>query len=408
MPALTRPQHQSVAYLWQDKTKTILSTYDKQTGSKKNLLTFSENASVAANVSPDGHWIIVTQLTRGVGNAIKLVRIDGAYAQTLYCSASDNLLSSVLLSPNQHSLVFSESSNPILANPQFTLKRLDMATGKIQTLLSSLQPGYPGIQTLPQALGGTATQASSQQSQANIHAYSQLFMPQPGPPPVLGYLALKWASNSSLYLQSTSLVLSGGGIPPHDLYQLLDINKPVEQQSSNLKSLTAPLKQTNCDSYDITADNTQLICSGGPLYGDPRRPAVRVEAVSGQSLHTVFTASPDDQVFARAARDHTILFTVNNVKTNVAQFYQINTDGSALKLLASAKASEYTFESYTKSGDNSYLPWTNVSRDGKYYALISTTNYINSLVIGKMNGGSSNPNKIATNLQLRIVGWTAA
>ncbi|GCE28963.1 hypothetical protein KDA_44470 [Dictyobacter alpinus] len=402
MPALTSPQHQDVAYLWQDHAKTVLSEYDTQTGNKKKLLTFTENDNVNANVSPDGHWIIVTQSTSDLENAIKLVRIDGAYAQTLYCSTSDNFLSSALLSPNQHSLVFSEV-NP---NTQtFTLNKLDMSTGKVQALLSSLQPGYPGVPIQPQAIGDTSTQASSQQPQANIHYYSQLLMPQSGKPPITGYIPFKWAGNSSLYLQSAAVVPSGGGAFPNNLYQLLDINKPVEQQSNNVKSLTAALKQGSCYNYDITADHTQLICSMGPSNPlDPTQPGVGVAAVNGTSLHNIFTASSSNQmVLASTPSGHMVLFIVNDVKTKLAQFYQINSNGTALKLITSAKAAEYAYEGYgARKG------YANVLHDGKYYALLAFTNSTNMLVIGKLAGGSPTTTKISDDIETRIVGWTAA
>ncbi|GER91631.1 hypothetical protein KDW_57930 [Dictyobacter vulcani] len=140
--------------------------------------------------------------------------------------------------------------------------------------------------------------------------------------------------------------------------------------------------------------------------GDTTIPAVKIKPVSGGALHTLFTAPLNSQVLARAPRGQIILFTVNNDTTHVAQLYRINTDGTALKLLTSAKASYYTYDNY---GDNSYLPWTNVSHDGKHYAILKGTNHTISLVIGNIDGGSPTTIAVSDNLILtHIVGWTTA
>ncbi|GER91624.1 hypothetical protein KDW_57860 [Dictyobacter vulcani] len=186
MPALTTPQHQSVAYLWQDNTHVTLSKYDTKTHNKQNLLTFSmAHDYVAANVSPDGHWIIVNQSTDGQTDALKLIRVDGKYTQTLYCAKGNNDLSGVLLSPDQHYLVFNERDINTMTD---TLKLLDLSTGKIRVVLSSQQPGYPGATT--------QQQASRQQPQVQMSFASQL-MPLSGPPPMTIYIPLKWRATAA-------------------------------------------------------------------------------------------------------------------------------------------------------------------------------------------------------------------
>ncbi|GHO87987.1 hypothetical protein [Dictyobacter formicarum] len=399
MPALTTPQHQSVVYLWQKNTNAIVRRYDPLTGNKKDLFTFpNPYNNAAANVSPDGHWIIINRPAEGGGYVIQLVRIDGAYAQTLYCSSSSDFLSGVIISPNQHYLVFNEKNQNTLTD---TLNLLDMTTGKIQTILSSLQPGYPGASAQQQAPNRLSVRANNQQQPLGEMRYASLFMPQGGPAPITAYIPLKWASNSSLYLLGVPVVVGSGSLP-HQLYQLLDIKKPVDQQSTNLKSLTALLKQDGCQSYDITPDHRQLICSSYPMFGgDPTAPAVNVESISGGSLHPIFIAPTGSQVFARAPRAQTILFIVNTIPTHVSQLYRINVNGTGLKLLASSKASEYFYD------PDSYLPWTNVSRDGKHYVIRGrgSNDGTNTLVIGDLNGGS--PTTVSTETPEFIVGWTA-
>ncbi|WP_162005688.1 hypothetical protein [Dictyobacter vulcani] len=178
-----------------------------------------------------------------------------------------------------------------------------------------------------------------------------------------------------------------------------------------MKSFAAQQNQSECQSYqsyDISTDQTKLICSVNPVMGpNTIVPAIKVKPISSGSWHTIFTAPLSSQVLARASRGQMILFTVNDVATHVAQLYRINTDGTQLKLLTSAPAAEYSFDSYG-AGNNSYLPWTNVSHDGKYYAILQTTNSKDSLIIGNIHGGSATTMPVANNFQANIVGWTAA
>ncbi|GLV58639.1 hypothetical protein KDH_54690 [Dictyobacter sp. S3.2.2.5] len=409
MPALTHPQHQSVVYLQHKNATETLSSYDPLTGNKQDLLTFPNDVhNVEAHVSPDGHWVtIVRTMQQGLHYAIQLVRVDGSYAQTLYCSPTGDSLSGALLSPNQRYLVFNERMGQ--STPEDALNLLDMKTGKVQTILSSLQPGYPGMAPSQQASVKPSAPVSYQLPQGRMR-YANLSMPQPGLPPITAYIPLKWASDSSVYMLGMP-VIPGSGSLPHQLYQLLDVKKPVTQQSTNVKSITAPLKQDGCQNYDITPDHRKLICSAYPAFGgDPTVPGVNVEPISGGSLQSLFTAPTGSQVFARASRAQTILFIVNTIPTHVSRLYSINVNGTGLKLLASANATEYYYTSYGNLLDlNSYLPWTNTSRDGKHYAILgsnNSTNITNTLVIGALNGGA--PTTVSTVHPDLIVGWTAA
>ncbi|GCE05380.1 hypothetical protein [Dictyobacter aurantiacus] len=410
MPAFPHPQHQSVVYLRHQNAAEILSSYDPLTGNKRDLLTIPDDIyNVEAHVSPDGHWVtIVRTAPQGQHPAIQLIRVDGKYIQTLYCSPTAEGLSGALLSPDQRYLVFNEGKGQSM--PGDALKLLDMKTGKVQTILSSLQPGYPGMASSQQASVKSSAPVSYHLLQGGMR-YASLSMPHPGQPPVTEYIPLKWASNSSVYMLGMP-VIPGSGAVPHQLYQLLDIKKPVTQQSTDVKSITAPLKQDGCQSYDITPDHQKLICSAYPMFGgDPTLPGVNVEPISGGSLQSIFTAPTGSQVYARAPRAQTILFIVNTIPTHVARLYSINANGTGLKLLASANASEYYYASYGNLTDlNSYLPWTNVSHDGKHYAILegsgSGATLTSTLIIGNVNGGA--PTTVSTIHSGSIVGWTAA
>ncbi|WP_151759253.1 hypothetical protein [Dictyobacter vulcani] len=210
MPPLTILEHPGVVYLWWYNTHATVRKYDTLTGENHDLFTtHSGNANVTANVSPDGHWIIINELTDAGVTAIELVNVNGSYKQTVYCSQRNSSLSGVLLSPDQHSLIFNEQNQHKQTD---TLNILDMTTGKVRTVLSSLQPGYPGAPAPQQAVGGTPAQASSQQPAVEPR-YASQFMPQPGLPPMKMYIPLKWISNSSLYLMGTSMLPSSAQCP---------------------------------------------------------------------------------------------------------------------------------------------------------------------------------------------------
>ena len=402
LPPLTGKQHQSVVYLSQKNTSTVVSKYDTKTGKKKDLFTFfnPNNSSVETSISPDGHWVTITLLRTDGSSVIQLVRIDGSYAQTLYCSKGTDFVSGVLLSPDQHHLAFNETDQ----NTQVTtLKVLDTTTGQISIELSSQQPGYPNELTLQRSVNSPVYQATRQESPTQAIKYSVRLMPQPGPRPNNAYIPIRWASKSSIYLLQIPTI-AGSGSLPHQIYQLLDINKHVDQQSSNVKSIAASLQQNGCFSDDISSDQTQLICSTGPAHPmDPTKPSVNVEPISGGTLQTIFNAPTNSQVLARAAQGKTILFTVDNGGTS-SQLYRVQTNGTGLKLLTSTNLPDIEY-SIERSGSE-FLPWTNASFDGKQYTVESlNVKGENSLIIGSMNGGTTTT--IATHI-LTLVGWTAA
>jgi hypothetical protein len=165
-----------------------------------------------------------------------------------------------------------------------------------------------------------------------------------------------------------------------------------------------PLQQDECLSYNITSDNTRLICSAGPVIPpDTTAPSINVEPITGGTLQTVFKTPSNSQVLALASQGQTILFAVDNI-ANGYQFYRVQTDGTHLKLLTSTKVSNNAYPMWDPTAG--FLPWTNISFDGKQYALESTnSNSSSALVIGSMSGGATTT--ISTNV-LTLIGWTMA
>jgi hypothetical protein len=382
-----------------------LRRYDVAARTTQDIFTVNDATGVGANVSPDGQWVVFASIVQGDAQGIQLVRVDGKYHQTLYCTQNQHGLSGMVLSPDQHTLVFNEEGAYDTQNPRSqgdTLYALDMTTGKLHVMLSSSQPGYPG--TPAQAASTSSFHAYSDHLQQNERTSGQ-FMPLPGPTPITIYLPIKWASNSSVYLLGRPIE-PGSGVQPHDLYQLLDISKDVSQQSSNLKLLTQQLHQNACLDYDITLDNTQIVCNANPIMGGSSTTAIKIEAIAGGTLKSVYSAPNDTQVLARAISDTTMLFTLDKLESG-SQLWKVNMDGTgATQLMATAASSHLlSFALY------SYLPGANISRDGSMYALRSydLTNSVDTLLVGSMNGGT--PTTFATSTQggaFALVGWTSA
>ena len=140
MSPLPPGNHPNLVYVSQQGDTSVLQRYDAVTGSQQTILRLQTETIQKANVSPDGQWILLRSLLQGQ-IAIQLIRVDGQQLQTLYCAPVQDNIDDALLSPDQHALVFNQENQDGLS----TLYLLDVATGKLRTVLSPLQPNYPGI-----------------------------------------------------------------------------------------------------------------------------------------------------------------------------------------------------------------------------------------------------------------------
>lgn len=105
----------------------------------------------------------------------------------------------------------------------------------------------------------------------------------------------------------------------------------------------------------------------------------------------------------RAINGDTLLFLVENTRGDTSQngLWKINADGTGLFRLTTEKAEERSsFDNYPFYYQPS--PWSNVSRDGRMYALQVDDADTGILLFGSLGGGSSHI--LAASGEL--VGWT--
>jgi len=137
---MTVGNHANVVFLDQQSENTLLQRYDATTGAIQTILQIHQaDPALGTNVSPDGQWVLFGAVIQSQ-SAIQLVRMDGQQLQTLYCAPPQSTVGNLVLSPDQHNLLFSQVN---LDETESILYLLDMRTGKLQTELSSLQPNYP-------------------------------------------------------------------------------------------------------------------------------------------------------------------------------------------------------------------------------------------------------------------------
>ncbi len=139
MPPITVGNHANVVFLAQQGDNTLLQRYDATTGAIQTILQIQSGPAPGTNVSPDGQWALFEAVVQSQ-SAIQLVRMDGQQLQTLYCAPPQTGIGNVVLSPDQHYLVFNQVNSDETA---CILYLLDMRSGKLQAELSSLQPNYP-------------------------------------------------------------------------------------------------------------------------------------------------------------------------------------------------------------------------------------------------------------------------
>lgn len=398
MPSMTVGNHASVVFLALQSARTLLQRYDVTTGATQTILQIQQtNPVLGANISPDGQWALFGALLQGQW-AIQLVRMDGQQLQTLYCASQQDTVDSLVLSPDQHYLVFGQLNAD---ETEGSVYLLDMKTGKLQTEVSSLQPNYP-------VFGQYAAQASS------LSSYSSPFSPhmkaseglqaQLNP---LGskhyplFFPVKWATNSSVYLLGKLIATPS---PPPQLVLLRDITKDVSQQGNNVQPVLVSPETNNCQDVDVTADNRHIMCSVYTQFGPIGPSSIMLQPATGGALHTIYSNPAGGALNARAlSNPSTILFTLSRANEPPALF-KINSDGSGLSQVMAGSTKETLLNLAA-----SYLPWSNASRDSRLYSLqlydLATDKQ--TLVYGHMSGGA--PVSFASSTSgngLNIVGWT--
>lgn len=398
MPPMTVGNHATVVFLALQNEYTLLQRYDVTTGATQTILQIPQASPVlGTNISPDGQWVLFGAWVQGQ-SAVQLVRMDGQQLQTLYCTPAGYSVSSLVLSPDQHYLVFSQRNE---TGAESMLYLLDMRTGKLQTELSTLKPNYP-------VFGQYASQASSlvllspflHNAKVSKVTEGQQFNSL-GSKQFPMYVPMKWATNSSVYLLGGVVATPS---PSPQLLLLRDITKDVSQQGSNVQPVMATPEANNCQDVDVTSDNRHIICSVYTQFGPVGPSSVLLQPTTGGAFHAIYRNPAGGSLNARAlSNPSVVIFTLYRASQPPALF-KVNSDGSGLSQLMAGSTTQTLLNLAA-----SYLPWSNASRDSTLYALqlYDLTMSKETLVYGHMSGGV--PVAFASSTAgngLNIVGWT--
>lgn len=384
MRSLALGSHPTIAYIFNEGTADApsfaeLKRYDVTTGSKTVIVHLLQTNISSAQVSADGQWLLfvsdVFQPGPDGGVAqLQLVRMDGQGLQTLFC-APRWTVRGVQWSPDQKFIVFSL----VMVPGNLRLFLLNLATGTVQTELSFTDMSY-------------------------------------------GYLARTWPNNTWVYVVGVPVDTSSS---EESLY-LLDTGKGPDQHQHDLQRVIPPTQPAYCWDFDSDYEATRLVTSsctetspaGPTTQGVQQGPSsISVQSITGGSAHITFT-SPTlaiTQVRLLGFKSSRLLLILENqnfgtsasVDTSQNGLWQINTDGSGLTRLTTESAGdESSFNRFSQ------YPWSNVSLDGKMYALqvthVQGADPITHLVFGSLDGGSATSfasAHVGTEM-VEVAGWT--
>lgn len=370
--------HQNIVYIVNQgpsnaPTLGTLKRYDVTTGNKTEILNLSNTSISEAQVSADGQWILFVAVASGQ-TKLQLIRMDGKGLQTLYCTTPP--------------------SNG--ANTASSLHDVQWSSDQKLVIFDSYTSNGSAVDLLN-------TQNGSVQAEISLKGTG------------IDYPPLTWLDTTRVYLLAPEI--DG---PSGSLY-LLDTSKGANQNPQNLQVVVAP-SNSFCWDSDSSYDGTQLYTSGcttdpnpsRPGIGDQRGPStINVRAATGGASHTIYSNANMAITAVRAINKTTLLFLVENnsfignADTSRNGLWKVNTDGSGLTRLTSdgagVSAGPSNFSLFTQN------PWSNVSRDGKLFALQhnSANGKTQSLLFGSLNGGTPTTfASISDGTQLAIVGWT--
>jgi serine/threonine protein kinase len=334
-----------------------VKSYDTVTGNKVEIKKTANTRIDEAQLSQDGQWVLFTAHVAGQSE-IRAVRMDGQGLQTLYCSQSGSRIAGTQWSFDQKLVAFDVEQD----SGRTITYILNMANGSLQAELVSAAPG-------------------------------------------LAYLPRTWLDNKRVLLVGFA---QNSDAPPQNVY-ILDATKGANQQASSLQQVYT--SNQPCWDFDSSFDTTRLFvnqCTPGQALGSS---TVGFQPATGGTLNTFFT-SPTLAINAVRviAPDDTLLATANNTNqgvngdTSKDGLYLLKTDGSNPSLLTLNNAGETSnlnlFSQYF---------WSNVSRDGKSYALEMSSSSTNryTLLFGSLSGGTPTTfADISDGTIIEIAGWT--
>lgn len=316
MPSLMLGTHQNIVFTSSDYNNpsnftsptAVLQRFDVTTHKTIAILKLPDTYIQDAQISSNGEWIVfVARLADH--DELRLVRIDGEYAQTLLYSQPYAAFSHIQWSPNQQYILFDEE--PPQSGP-FVTYLLDIVHNHLQEEI-----------------------APSNNASA------------------LSYIPRKWLDNNRALLLGTA---------PEDYATLqniyiLDIHRGERQPVSALQQVyTGSFK---CGDVDSNDDGSQLFISTCNIGQSTSSSTVFVQTMSSGAAKTLFTSQKLAVQQIRFVAPHTLLMLTRQA------LWSIHTDGAGLTQLSA------TTQNFTSFAWNQYTQysWSNVSRGGTLYAL---------------------------------------
>ncbi len=349
----------------QAPANAALKRYNVQTKATETIIRLPATWIYDAQISRDGLWIL---LNATVQNRFKLqlVRIDGQNLQTLYCTPTGANVQSLTFagttstrwSPDQQYITFVSGTD----QGALSVFLLTLKSGKLDTLL------------------------------------------QNGPSSEMAYLPRTWQDDTHIILTSMH---PHSDAPPANLY-LLDIKNGVQQSEQQLQRLLTTSEP--CWDFDSSYDANQLFVNHCQQQNDSGRIDLLSPIASNQPK-TIFSSTQLTITHVRTihyGKEDALLFSTYNTivgaSTEHSQdgLWLVRTDGSQLRRLTS-----YPYINLNAFG---HYPWSNVSRDGQYYAVAPNSSPAgHSVHIGSLNGGPLTQIAIQSNevAETFFVGWTA-
>jgi hypothetical protein len=351
----------------QAPSNATLKRYNVQTKATETIISLPATWIHDAQLSRDGLWILLN-VTMQNRSALQLVRIDGQHLQTLYCLSTGASVQSLTFagttstqwSPDQQYITFVSG----LDQGTQSVSLLTLKSGKLDALLQ--------------------TGSSSE----------------------IAYLPRTWQDDTHIILTAMH---PHSDAPPANLY-LLDIKNGTQQSEQKLQRILT----TNelCWDFDSSYDASQLFVNHCEQQGSaPGSGRIDLFSPIGSNHpKTIFSSTQLAISHVRTiayGKADTLLFSAYNtivgVSTEHSQdgLWLVRTDGSQLRRLTS-----YPYINLNYFGQ---YPWSNVSRDGQYYAVAPNSSPAGrSVMVGSLNGGPLTQIAIVNDAvaEVFLVGWT--
>lgn len=363
------PQNTSIAF-------GHLRRYDVSNGHKAEIVSSGVRID-QAQISADGQWVLFLSIPDARGDSqhsamLQIVRMDGEGLQTLYCfpkttysnstsSSNSKLPIAFQWSVDQKSIVISENTN----NTTSQIFLLDVASGAIRQLF--------------------------QDQNDTLYSYS----------------VITWLDNTHLYIVKQG---TNAPTPPATIY-LMDASTATVASPGLINILTTPTRMSYY-ALDSSYDGTLLYSSYCLLAASPFNTNIQVGPATGGSRHTIYQKQPDDciqSLRAISSNKLLLLMQISHAGVFENQVWTMDLLGNSTKTLTTLTHANSGQAGYSLN-PTSQFPWSNVSRDGGFYALqaIDPIATNQTILVSSMKGGD--PTAVAVtnpgSSSVSLAGWT--